>query len=55
MENFQTFLDPQLLALLAIGVAISYLVGVITGEHPAKRSAYGDTGRRRVEGRRAGE
>jgi hypothetical protein len=46
------FLDARLLALLVVAVAISYLVGVITGEHPPARLADTDTTRRPDEGRR---
>jgi hypothetical protein len=49
------FLDARLLALLVIAVAVSYLVGVITGEHPPARLADTDTARRPVEERRMRE
>src|SRR4029434_530459 len=52
MESLQMFLDARLLALLVVAVAISYLVGVITGEHPPARLADTDTTRRPDEARR---
>jgi hypothetical protein len=42
MDMLSALLDPRLLTLLVVAIAISYLVGEINGEHPAEGSTDSD-------------